>query len=137
PQMVQDSETGRLFLFVDVMPAGIGSSNASVGSGYKEINGQKYLKLHWQGDQSSAYHYSVREDGIIYNDVTGQPTEYTMNEDFEILKNGIPLFVKQYQVRFSGGKLLEEASNKDVAMNVFYKDSVFKVFPTAYLGMKY
>ena len=137
PQMVQDRETGRLFLFVDVMPAGIGSSNASVGSGYKEINGKKYLKLHWQGDGSSTYNYTVRENGVIYNDITGEATEYTMNEAFELLKNGEPLFVKQYEVQFLGGKLLEEASNKDVAMNVFYKDSVFKVFPTAYLGMKY
>lgn len=137
PQMVQDKQTGRLFLFVDVMPAGIGSSNASVGSGYKEINGKKYLKLHWQGDGSSTYNYTVRENGVIYNDVTGEPTEYAINEKFELLKNGEPLFVKQYQVRFSNGKLLEEASNKDVAMNVFYKDSMFKVFPTAYLGMKY
>lgn len=137
PVMVQDAESGRLFLFADVMPAGIGSSNASVGNGYKTIDGQQYLKLRWHEDGSNAYNYSVRENGVIYNDTTNQPTEYTMNADFELLKNGTPLTVKQYSVSFSGSQLLETPTDVDVAMNVFYKDSYFKVFPTAYLGMTY
>ena len=41
PLLIQDASTGRLFLFADVMPAGIGSSNASIGNGYKEIDGNK------------------------------------------------------------------------------------------------
>ncbi len=137
PVMVQDAESGRLYLFADVMPAGIGSSNASVGNGYKTIDGQQYLKLRWHEDGSNTYNYSVRENGVIYNDTTNQPTEYTMNADFELLKNGTPLTVKQYSVSFSGNRLLETATDVDVAMNVFYKDSYFKVFPTAYLGMTY
>lgn len=137
PQLIQDQDTGRVFMFVDVMPAGIGSSNASVGSGYKEIGGKKYLKLRFKDDSSLVYQYSVRENGVVYNDTTNTPTEYTMNSRYELLQNGIPLTVKQYQIRFSGSSLLEEKTETDVPMNVFYKDSVFKVFPTAYLGMKY
>lgn len=137
PLLIQDASTGRLFLFADVMPAGIGSSNASIGNGYKEIDGNKYLKLRWYTDASDTYNYSVRANGIIYNDTTNSPTDYTLNDEYEILKNGIPLTVKQYKVSINGSTLNETNTNKDVTMNVFYKDAIFKVFPTTYLGMKY
>lgn len=137
PLLIQDASTGRLFLFADVMPAGIGSSNASIGNGYKEIDGNKYLKLRWHTDASDTYNYSVRANGVIYDDTTNSPTDYTLNDEFEILKNGVPLTVKQYQVSINGSTLDETNTNKDVTMNVFYKDAVFKVFPTTYLGMKY
>lgn len=136
PVMIQDSESGRLFIFVDVMPAGIGSSNASVGNGYKTIDGNQYLKLRWHEDSSGTYNYSLR-DGVIYDDTTNTATEYTVNSDFEVLKNGTPLTVKQYSVNISGSTLNEVQTDVDVAMNVFYKDSVFKVYPTSYLGMVY
>ncbi len=137
PSMVQDSDSGRLYLFADVMPAGIGSSNASIGNGYKTIDGSVYLKLRWHEDSSSTYNYSVRENGVIYNDATNTATEYTVNDDFEVFKNGEPLTVKQYTVSIVDSTLNETKSNVDVAMNVFYKDSYFKVFPTTYLGMVY
>lgn len=137
PSMVQDKTNGRLFLFADVMPAGIGSSNAAIGNGYKEVDGKSYLKLRWYEDASSAYNYSVRENGVIYNDVIGEPTEYSVNPNFEILKNGRPLTVKQYIVNISGTTLQETKTDTDVAMNVFYKDACFKVYPTTYLGMKF
>lgn len=135
--LVQDSESERLYMFADVMPAGIGSSNASVGNGYKTIDGKQYLKLRWHEDSSSAYNYSVRENGIIYDDITDTPTEYTINEDFEVLHNGVPLTVKQYSVEINGSALNEIQTDVDVAMNVFYRDSYFKVYPTCYLGMVY
>ena len=135
--LVQDSEAERLYMFADVMPAGIGSSNASVGNGYKTIDGKQYLKLRWHEDSSSAYNYSVRENGIIYDDITDTPTEYTINEDFEVLHNGVPLTVKQYSVEINGSALNEIQTDVDVAMNVFYRDSYFKVYPTCYLGMVY
>lgn len=137
PVMVQDNESGRLFLFVDVMPAGIGSSNASVGNGYKTIDSNQYLKLRWHEDDSSTYNYSVRENGVIYDDTTNTATEYTVNADFELLKNGTPLTVKQYSINISGSTLNEVQTDVNVAMNVFYKDSLFKVYPTSYLGMVY
>jgi sialidase-1 len=137
PVMVQDAESGRLFLFTDVMPAGVGSSNAAVGNGYKTIDGKQYLKLRWYEDESSTYNYSVRENGVIFDDTTNTATEYTVNDKFEVLKNGEPLTVKQYSVSITGSTLNEAKTDVDVAMNVFYQDSLFKVYPTAYLGMTY
>lgn len=119
------------------MPAGIGSSNASVGSGFKEINGKKYLKLHWKDDSSSDYNYSIRENGIIYDDTTNASTEYSVDGEYNLYKNGEALTCKQYDYNFEGTSLLETPTDTDVNMNVFYKDSMFKVFPTNYLAMKY
>ena len=52
-------------------------------------------------------------------------------------KNGEALTCKQYDYNFEGTSLLETPTDTDVNMNVFYKDSMFKVFPTNYLAMKY
>ncbi len=135
--MVQNQESGRLFLFADVMPAGIGSSNASIGNGYKTVDGKEYLELRWYEDAGNVYDYTIREDGVIYNDLTNKPTNYTVNEHFEIFCDGKPLTVRQYTVSIQNGKLSETKTDVEIAMSIFYKDAFFKVFPTSYLGMIY
>lgn len=137
PVLLEDKETKRIFLFADLMPAGIGSSNASVGSGFKEINGEKYLKLRWYEDGGNTYNYSIRNDGIIYDDTTGTPTEYSVDGEYNLYKNGKPLTCKQYDYNFQETNLIESKTDVDVNMNIFYKDSVFKAFPTNYLAMRY
>lgn len=132
--IVQDN-TGKIVLLADVMPAGIGNNNANRSdSGFKEINGKYYLKLKKAGE--SIYQYTVRENGIVYNDTTNQPTNYQVNEKYEVLENGQPLTVEQYSVKFDTNLNLQEYRNgQKVPMNVFYKDSLFKVAPTNYIGM--
>lgn len=137
PVLLEDKETHRVFLFADMMPAGIGSSNASVGSGFKEVDGKRYLKLHWKDDAAGTYDYSVRENGTIYNDTTNSATEYSVDGEYNLYKNGNAMLCKQYDYNFEGTKLLETQTDTDVNMNVFYKDADFKVFPTTYLAMKY
>lgn len=137
PVLLEDKDTGRLFLFADLMPAGIGSSNASVGSGFKEIDGKKYLKLRWHEDGTSDYNYSVRENGVIYNDVTNTATEYQVDGEYDLYQNGAVLTCKQYDYNFVGTDLLETKTDTDVNMNIFYKDSVFQAFPTNYIAMRY
>ena len=76
---------------------GYGSPQAVTGSGYKEIQGKKYLKLQKAGETD--YNYTVRENGVIYNDTTNQPTEYSLNSNFEILKDNVLQTVKQKSSR--------------------------------------
>ena len=132
--IVQD-DNGKVVLLADVMPAGIGNNNANRSdSGFKEVNGKYYLKLKKNGE--SSYQYTVRENGVVYNDSTNQPTNYQVNEKYEVLENGHPLTVEQYSVKFDVNSNLQEYHNgKQVPMNVFYKDSIFKVVPTNYIGM--
>lgn len=132
--IVQD-DNGKVVLLADVMPAGIGNNNANRSdSGFKEVDGKYYLKLKKNGE--SAYQYTVRENGVVYNDSTNQPTNYQVNEKYEVLENGHPLTVEQYSVKFDANSNLQEYHNgKQVPMNVFYKDSLFKVVPTNYIGV--
>ena len=135
--LLQDQTTGRLFLFADAYPFGKGFNNSEDGNGFKEINGNKYLKLHWHEDASGEYNYTIRENGIIYNDTTNTATEYSVDGDYRLMQNGQYLTQEQYDVEFSGLNLKEEHNGVYVNMCVFYKDSVFTLLPTNYLVMKY
>ena len=139
PVLLLDEETERVFLISDAMAAGYGSPQAVTGSGYKEIQGKKYLKLQKAGETD--YNYTVRENGVIYNDTTNQPTEYSLNSNFEILKDNVLQTVKQKSSRFDptngSGQLVTDETDKDVPMNIMYADAVFKALPTTWLYMKY
>ncbi|WP_052356664.1 sialidase domain-containing protein [[Clostridium] dakarense] len=81
--IVQDDETGRIFLLVTHFPSGYGFNEAKPGSGYKEIDGQKYLLLR----DANNNEYTIREEGKVY-DRNGIVTEYTLDEDQNLHKNG-------------------------------------------------
>ena len=132
--IVEDKKSGKTILLADVMPAGIGNNNANkADSGFKEINGQYYLKLQKDGDND--FRYTVRENGVVYDETTNNPTNYTVNDKYEVLEGGKSLTVEQYSVDFDSGSLRETHNGKQVPMNVFYKDSLFKVTPTNYIAM--
>ncbi len=127
-------DNGKTILLADVMPAGIGNNNANkADSGFKEINGHYYLKLKKNGDND--FRYTVRENGVVYDETTNKPTNYTINDKYEVLEGGKSLTVEQYSVDFDSGSLRERHNGKQVPMNVFYKDSLFKVTPTNYIAM--
>lgn len=132
--IVEDKKFGKTILLADVMPAGIGNNNANkADSGFKEINGHYYLKLKKNGDND--FRYTVRENGVVYDETTNKPTNYTINDKYEVLEGGKSLTVEQYSVDFDSGSLREKHNGKQVPMNVFYKDSLFKVTPTNYIAM--
>ena len=132
--IVEDKKSGKTILLADVMPAGIGNNNANkADSGFKEINGHYYLKLQKDGDND--FRYTVRENGVVYDEKTNKPTNYTINDKYEVLEGGKSLTVEQYSVDFDSGSLRERHNGKQVPMNVFYKDSLFKVTPTNYIAM--
>ncbi|WP_242445056.1 sialidase family protein, partial [Staphylococcus pseudintermedius] len=130
--IVQDKNTNKIFLMADMMPAGIGNNNAlKSDSGFKEINGKYYMKLKLNNEKG--YNYSIRENGTIFNDKNNNPTIYSVDRDYNILKNNEYQYVTQYSVKFNGSNLQEYHNNNKVKMNIFYKDSIFKVTPTNYI----
>lgn len=135
--LLQDSHTKRLFLFADAMPFGIGSFNAQNESGFKEINNKKYLKLHHIDDEKDMYNYSIRDDSCIYNDTTNEKTLYTIDNNYNLIKENTPIYQKQYCVKFIDNNVVEEKTDIDVQTNVFYKDCPFQLFPTNYIALKY
>ena len=78
PSMVQDKETGRIYLLIDMFPESTGFGSAQQGTGYTEVDGVKYLAL----TDSSGNKYTVREKGVVYN-ASGQATDYTVVTECE------------------------------------------------------
>ncbi|MDY2947624.1 MAG: exo-alpha-sialidase [Mannheimia varigena] len=76
PLVVQDKNTGRIFMLIDMFPEmrglfGFGAGAEPDGSGYKNIGGTQYRVLNDRyGNQ-----YTVRENGVVY-DENHQPTDY-------------------------------------------------------------
>lgn len=130
PSLLQDLETGRVFALVDAFPHGIGIKNVQQGSGYTEIDGQKYLMLRKKGE--SEYSYTARENGIIY-DASGKKTAYSLNDRYEVLENGRPLSVEQKEVHYWYTVPYGTGNGVEVPMNILYQDSLFQPLPTSYL----
>ncbi|ANQ82112.1 sialidase domain-containing protein [Staphylococcus pseudintermedius] len=123
----------QVMLFADVMPAGVSFREAVRNdSGFKKINEKYYLKLKKSGEND--YQYTVRENGIIYDDRTNKPTEYSVDKNFAISKNNKKLKVEQYSAKVINGQKTEFKNGKFVDMNVFYKDALFKVVPTNFIA---
>ncbi len=121
----------RVFILVDAYPTGIGTTLTQVGSGFKEIDGQKYLALKKTGE--TAYNYTVRAGGVIYEDATGTATEYSVDEYYNIKQNGSYLTVKQRSYDWNGSAFVETVTDIDVKMNVMYSDAAFTALPTSHL----
>ena len=134
PCLLEDRETGRIFLLVDMFPGGFGSLQAKTGSGYAQIGGEACLRLRKKG--SLSFRYYVRPDGMICSQ-DGQPTAYSLNAEYELLENGKPLFVRQR--RAIVGKTLVRTKKTDikVPMHLFYADSLFQAEKTSYLFLRY
>lgn len=123
--IVQDLD-GTIHLTVDVFSAGYGYPNARAGSGYKTIDGNKYLALTTKSDTTNFnnFNYYVKDGKIL--EENGNETGYTIDEHFNLYENGKALMIKQKRPDGS-------YSGKEVPMNVFYKDSKFRVFATSYM----
>lgn len=82
---------GRIYMLVDMWQQSIGFGNASVGTGYVEVDGKKYLKL----TDADGGEYTLRENGYVY-DAQNQLTEYRVEMEAaapytnqgELYKNG-------------------------------------------------
>lgn len=101
-------QSGRIFLFVDVIRGGTGQANAIASSGYTEVNGERRLLL----EDSNGDHYTLGNDKKVY-DSENTATSYSVGANFALYKNG------------------NEISN------IFYMDSPIKVLSTTYVAMCY
>lgn len=89
--LLQDSETGRIFIIVTTFASGYGFPNSKTGSGYTRIEKDdvvyKYRSLYDNYNNL----YTIRENGIVY-DSNGNPTEYKVTENnMDIYKGEIKI----------------------------------------------
>lgn len=112
-ELLQDQSTGRVFALVDAFPHGAGlmggfGNNAYKGTGFKTINGKKYMFL----KDSSGNEYTIRENGKVYN-AAGVLTAYTVDMKRNLYQNGVKV------------------------NNIFSATSPLKPYKTAYLELYY
>lgn len=72
--LLQDKDTKRIFSLVLGFPEGGGFPTAQRGTGYKTIDGKKYLVL----KDSSNQEYTVRENGEVFNS-SNEKTTYVVD----------------------------------------------------------
>ncbi|PCF37947.1 sialidase family protein [Staphylococcus delphini] len=131
--MILEKSDHQVLLLADVLPARVSSAGAKRDdSGFKKVNGHYYMKLQKQGE--SAYNYTIRDKGVVYDERTNKPTQYSVDDDFSIKQNGQPLKTDQLAVKFENGEKVEYKNGKKVNMTIFYKDALFKVVPTNFIA---
>lgn len=129
---IVQSETGRIFLLADAYPYGCGYLQSKTGTGYAEIDGKKRMLLTKGncGDRPVTFGYYIGEyeNGLAFvlDRKTGKKTEYTVDEEFRLYKNGEAVYCEQ---RGSEGVSVQQ--------RIFYAAADLKCYKTTYLWLRY
>ncbi len=130
--VIVQSKTGRIFLLADVQPSECGYLQCKTGTGYTKIKGKKHLLLTTgnNGDKLNTFEYYVGDfDGElapIFKRADSTITEYSMDREFRLYKNGEALYTAQ-----------KGADGVNVQQNIFYSSSDLKCYRTTYLWLRY
>ena len=79
PCLVQDAQSGRIFLFYSHTPAGVGILNSRRGTGFDEKGRLFVLK-----DKKK---YALGKDGVLYEN--DRPSVYKVGKDASVYENGV------------------------------------------------
>ena len=126
--IAQSKKTDRIFVVADLYPTGGGWKTSGKGTGYAEINGVNRMLL-TKGDYTANpknFEYYIGDNDVIYNRADNTATEYTVDEEFRLYKNGVALYLDQ-----------KGSDGVKVQQSVFYKESELSCYLTAYLSMRY
>lgn len=129
---IAQSSTGRIFMVADAQPAECGYLQCKTGTGYAQINGKKHLLLTNgnHGDKLDTFGYYVGDyDGEfapIFTRADSKKTEYSVDKEFRLYKNGETLYTDQ-----------KGAEGVKVQQNIFYSSAELKCYKTTYLWMRY
>nr|WP_301335080.1 chitobiase/beta-hexosaminidase C-terminal domain-containing protein [Holtiella tumoricola] len=153
PAVVQDPETGIIYMLADAWPSGGG-----LFGGYNQLYGNGMVKINAEGERVADNEEGTYYVGLVPNGtpiVSGmqmthyikpvvstnpnlkyelieiennQKTAYTLNAYFELFKDGVPLEVDQKRPNNS-------LSGERVPMSIFYDTADFVLYPVAYLWL--
>jgi len=129
---IVQTKTGRIIVIADMFPSQGGYLQAKKGTGFADIDGKKRLLL-TSGKNSenlSTFGYYVGDmtDGKapVFNCKTKEKTEYCVDKNFRLYKNGAPVFCTQ-----------KGADGVKIQQNVFYSAAELQMYRTVYLCMRY
>ncbi|MBR3815452.1 MAG: exo-alpha-sialidase [Clostridia bacterium] len=126
--IVQSKKTDRIFVLADIYPSGGGWKPSGAETGFVDIDGEKCLLL-TDGDYAGdidAFEYYLGKDGVVYNKADNTATEYTVDAEYRLYKNGAALMMDQ-----------KGAEGVKVQQNVFYKEAELSCYLTSYLCIRY
>ena len=125
--IVQSKETGRIFVLADIYPSGGGWQPSGAETGFITVDGESCLLLTTgnNNDKIDSFGYYLK-GGVVYNKADKTKTEYTVDEEFRLYKNGQPLMMDQ-----------KGSEGVEVQQNVFYNDAELCCYLTAYLCLRY
>ncbi len=129
--IVQGS-TGRIFMLADAYPYGCGYLQSKTGTGYAEIDGKKRMLLTTGecGDKPASFGYYIGEPegdfAPVLDRKTKEKTEYSVDEEFRLYKNGEPIYCQQ-----------KGSEGVTVQQKVFYAAADLKCYKTTYLWLRY
>ena len=132
PVIVQAAD-GTIFLMADAFPYGTGAARSKAGSGMLTVDGQSRLALTEKGKSVTSmenFTLYIKEDGTVWDSSSNSKTAYSVDENFNLYKDGLALTVQQRDpsLQYNGTR---------VPMNIFYEDSELQVYRTSYLWMAY
>jgi len=125
--IVQSKKTDRIFVLADIYPSGGGWKPSGAHTGFVDVDGEKCLLLtdgDYAGDINSFKYYL--KNGVVYNKADNTATEYTVDAEYRIYKNGEALMMDQ-----------KGAEGVKVQQNVFYKEAELTCYLTSYLCVRY
>ena len=126
--IVQSKETERIFVLADIYPSGGGWKPSGAHSGFVDVNGEKCLLL-TDGDYAgniNSFAYYLGSDGVVYSKADNTATEYTVDEEYNLYKNGAALMMDQ-----------KGSEGVKVKQNVFFKEAELSCYRTSYLCIRY
>lgn len=124
---IVQSSTGRIFVLADIYPSGGGWHSSAAHTGFIEVDGENCLLLtdgDYAGDISTFKYYL--KNGVVYNRADNTATEYTVDSELRLYKNGTALMMEQ-----------KGAEGAKVQQNVFYKEAELSCYLTSYLCIRY
>ena len=128
--VIVQSENGRIFILTDVWTSDGGYMTCKKGTGFITKNNKKHLLLTTGScsDDISTFGYYVGDFNNGFASVfklDGTVTEYSVDKEMYIFKNGEPVYQKQ------------KGSEKQIKQNVYYDNSFFSCYRTCYLWLRY
>lgn len=130
PACVQSKKTGDIFVITDVFPGSTGPWDALKGAGSIEKNGEKRLALtdseKRENIENFKYYIGSFKDGFaeILNVSDDSPSEYSVDEEYNLYKNKAPLYMEQ------------NGTGKKINQKVFYDGAELTLFKTMYMGVR-
>ena len=123
PALVQNPDTGRIFVICDAYAAGYGYPNSIRDSGIRD--GKLVLT-----DGAKEYRIESFNGSRAPVTLDGEKTEYSVDREYRLYRNGDPVYTEQKRSNGSHNGVT-------IRQNVFYADAPLHMLGTSYVWLRW